>query len=193
MTSTPHDPDAGKTELGEPVSECLVPDSCTWPIVLGVDPGTHVMGYGALVMAPDGPRLLIAGVLRAKRSDTVFERLATLSIAFDKILRQTRPTTVVIENAFAHKNPRTTIRLGEARGVVIAAAARKGAAIEEISPAEAKKRITGNGNAAKSQVAAMVPLLLNLTGALDLADDATDALALALAFVRRDEVTRLLR
>ena len=172
--------------------QCLVPDGCTWPIVLGVDPGTHVMGYGALVLAPDGPRLLTAGVLRARTRDAPHLRLGQLAAALEDVLDQARPTTVVIENAFSNRNPRTAIRLGEARGVVIAAAFRRGAPIVEVSPADAKKRITGNGRASKVQVAAMVPRLLGLDAALELAEDATDALALALAHARHDECRDLL-
>lgn len=170
---------------------CLVPDDCTWPILLGVDPGTHVMGYGAVVVAPDGPRFLTAGVLRATRRDVATLRLGQLAAGFEGVLDQTRPTTVVIENAFSHRNPRTAIRLGEARGMVIAAACRRSAPVAEISPSDAKKRITGNGRAAKEQVAAMVPRLLGVAD-LDLPSDATDALALALAFARRDEVASAL-
>jgi crossover junction endodeoxyribonuclease RuvC len=180
-------------EVPRPLDDCLIPASCTWPIVLGLDPGTQVVGYGAIVLAPDGPRLVTAGILKAKTRDKVHQRLASLAVDFDTVLRQTRPDVVVIENAFSHRNPRTAIRLGEARGFVIAASVRAGAAIEEISPAEAKKRVTGNGNAAKQQVAAMVPRLLNLSAELALAEDATDALALALAYARRDEASRLLR
>lgn len=161
--------------------------------MLGIDPGTVKMGFGAIVLAPDGPRLITAGVLRAKARDKVHARLGSLAVDFDTVLRQTRPDVVVIENAFSHRNPRTAIRLGEARGFVIAASVRAGAEIEEISPAEAKKRITGNGNAAKQQVGAMVPRLLKLDAGLELAEDAADALALALAYARRDEAARMLR
>ena len=80
--------------------ECLVPDGCTWPIVLGVDPGTHVMGYGAVVLAPDGPRLLTAGVLRARTRDAPHLRLGQLATALEDVLDQSRPTTVVIEPEF---------------------------------------------------------------------------------------------
>lgn len=167
----------------------LVPAGFDLPIVLGLDPGTHVVGYGALILAADGPRLLTAGVLRAPARLHVHERLGILAAAFDELLVKTRPTVVVIENAFANKNPRTTIRLGEARGIVIAASVRAGAKVDEISPAEAKKRVTGNGNAAKSQVAAMVPRLVAMPD-VDLPDDATDALALALAWTRRRDLER---
>jgi len=167
----------------------LVPAGFDLPIVLGLDPGTQVVGYGALILAADGPRLLTAGVLRARARLPVFERLGILADAFDELLHLTRPTTVVIENAFTHRNPRTAIRLGEARGMVIAAAVRSGATIEEISPSEAKRRVTGNGNAAKAQVAAMVPRLVQGLD-VDLPEDATDALALALAHARRRDLDR---
>lgn len=150
------------------------------------------MGYGAIVLAPDGPRLLAAGVLRARARDAAHLRIGQLGEAFEGVLNQTRPTTIVIENAFSHRNPRTAIRLGEARGMLIAAAYRRTVPVVEISPADAKKRITGNGRAAKEQVAAMVPRLLGLSEALALAEDATDALALALAFARRRELGDLL-
>jgi len=171
---------------------CLVPDGLQVEIVLGIDPGTVVLGYGALVLAPDGPRFLTAGVLKANARWTIERRLGHMLAGLQDLYHLTRPSFVAIEQAFTHQNPRTAIRLGEARGLAIASSYNYGAEVHEVSPSEAKKCVTGNGLAAKEQVAAVLPKLLKMDG-LDLEIDATDALALAFAYVRRRELARLTR
>ncbi len=166
------------------IPENLVPAGCTWPIVLGIDPGTRVLGYGALVVAPSGPRLVVCGVLRPDHRRGVPERLAELQRGLEEILRRLRPGVLALERAFCAKNAQAALRLGEARGIVLAAAARAGVEITELAPAAAKKAVIGHGGASKEQVARMVATLLG-TAPLDVARDATDALALAFACVKQ--------
>ncbi len=156
-------------------------------IVLGIDPGTQVLGYGAVVLRQDGPRLLAAGVLRAPRTADVPTRLGWLRVELDDLLDRLRPTVVVVEQAFAGKNPQSALRLGEARGVVLACAATRVAEVVQYAPAEAKRSLVGNGAADKHQVAQMVAAELGLDEP-PRPEDATDALAMALTYVHRARV-----
>lgn len=162
-----------------------VPADCPWSIVLGVDPGTSVLGYGALVQRAGGPRLLAAGTIRAPRSRDVAERLGAIRSLADELLRRLRPAVVVVEKAFSARNVQSAFRIGEGRGVVLAAAACSGARVAQYAPAAAKKALVGNGQADKAQVAAMVAAELGVPDEL-LGLDATDALALALAHVYKE-------
>jgi crossover junction endodeoxyribonuclease RuvC len=162
----------------------LVPRDCPWPIVLGVDPGTRVLGWGALVLAGDAPRLVACGVLRAPREGSVSARLAHLQAELDLLLARLRPRFLALEGAFSARNVRSALRLGEARGVVLAAAARLGIDVAEIAPAVAKKAVLGHGHGTKAQVARLVATIL-AREKLDVPADATDALAIALAHANR--------
>jgi crossover junction endodeoxyribonuclease RuvC len=166
-------------------------------VVLGIDPGSRVVGYGAIVDAARGPRLLAAGVVRAPSIRDVPQRLAHIRRELDEVIAKLRPAVVVVEQAFASKNLQSALRIGEGRGVVLACAACAGAEIVQLTPAVAKKALVGHGAADKRQVAAMVLHVLSLS-ALDLPLDASDALALALAHLQRrrlalpDRTTRAL-
>ncbi len=161
----------------------LVPLDCPWPVVLGFDPGTQVAGYGAVVVAPDGPRLVCCGVIKPAKGP-VFERLGHIASDFDELLIHLRPAILVVESVFAARNVRSALRIGEARGAVLAAAARRGVSAVEYAPAVAKKALVGHGAASKEQVAAMVANVLK-EPPLDAPLDATDALSLALTHVFR--------
>jgi len=158
-------------------------------VVLGVDPGTLVVGYGAVRLAPRGLALLCAGVLRAERRLSAPERLGILGAGLERLMAELRPAVVVVEGAFAARNVQSALRIGEGRGVVLACAARTGARVIEIAPASAKKALVGNGAAHKLQVAGMVARLLGLASPPEPLD-ATDALALALSFALRSREPR---
>jgi crossover junction endodeoxyribonuclease RuvC len=154
-------------------------------IVLGIDPGTRVVGYGAVGIAARGPVLLGSGAIRVPASVTsVAERLGRIRVELDRILADLRPGVVVVEEAFAHRNVQSALRIGEARGVVLSGAAAAGIEVVQIPPAVAKKALVGFGGAHKTQVAAMVARLLNLAKPPEPLD-ATDALGLALTHVLR--------
>lgn len=166
-------------------TEVAVPLDCPWPIVLGVDPGTRVLGYGAIVRRTEGPRLLAAGTIEPTSTLSVPQRLATIRFEFERLLQRLRPTVVVIEKAFSARNVQSALRIGEGRGVVLAAAAGFGAEVVQYMPSTAKKALVGSGQGTKEQVAAMAARLLGLEtvpGPLDV----TDALGLALAFDQKD-------
>jgi crossover junction endodeoxyribonuclease RuvC len=153
------------------------------PLVLGIDPGTRVVGYGAVRLGGRRPRCIAAGVLRA-RAGPVPERLGEIAAGLERLLLELAPQVVVVEEAFAARNVQSALRIGEGRGVALAVAARFGARIVQLPPAVAKKAVVGHGGAAKEQVAAMVARLLGLAAPPEPAD-VTDALALALTYLAR--------
>ncbi len=165
-----------------PTNAAEVPHGFPWPIVLGIDPGTVVVGYGAIVRRPEGPRLLAAGVLRAPRSDAIELRLGRIRREVDALLQRLKPTVVVLEQAFAAVNVQSAFRIGEGRGVILGAAACTGAEIVQYAPAVMKKALVGNGQADKTQVAKCVASELGLAEAPKPLD-ATDALGLALTYI----------
>ena len=134
---------------------------------------------------------MACGVLRPPAKASSAKRLAAIAEELEVLLERVRPEVVALEGAFASRNVRSALRLGEARGVVLATAARRGIAIVEVAPASAKKAVVGNGAASKEQVAAMVATLLGVE--LDVPEDATDGLALALAQVQRMSRAAVLR
>lgn len=148
-------------------------------IVLGIDPGTRVVGWGVVVVRGRGFEPLGAGVLKPNAKLAVPERLAEIRAALDQLLAEFRPTVVVVEEAFAARNHQSALRIGEGRGVALACAAASGATVVQYPPAVAKKTVVGHGGAQKTQVARMVARLLGLAEPPQPLD-ATDALALAL-------------
>lgn len=161
-----------------------VPDGLAWPIVLGIDPGTLVVGYGAVVHHPDGPRLLAAGALRASRNADVPTRLGFLMQEIRLLHERLKPSVVVVEHAYAAINVQSALRVGEGRGVALAVAAVHGAKVVQYQASQAKKSLVGVGSADKERVAMMVAAQLRLdTPPKPL--DATDALALALTYVNK--------
>jgi crossover junction endodeoxyribonuclease RuvC len=160
-------------------------------LVLGIDPGTRVVGYGAVETTPAGFACVSAGVLRCTLSHAVPERLGELGAGLERLLEDLRPGVVVIEEAFAARNVQSALRIGEGRGVAPSCAARFGSRIVQVPPAVAKKALVGNGGAHKEQVALMVARLLGLRQPPKPLD-VTDALALALTYLTRPAAIRSL-
>ena len=152
--------------------------------MLGIDPGTRVAGYGALVLAPEGPRLVICGTIELPGRPVLAERLGHIQGQLEELLSKLKPSALAIESAFAGRNVQSALRIGEARGVIMACAGRRGVAVSEYAPSVIKKVVTGNGQASKEQVAAMVQRNLGCAE-LGAALDATDALGVALAHCYR--------
>jgi crossover junction endodeoxyribonuclease RuvC len=123
-------------------------------------------------------------VLAPRARAPVAERLAQIQVELVELLASLRPGVLALERAFHSKNAQAAFRIGESRGVVLAAAGRAGIEILELAPAAAKKAVLGHGAASKEQVARMIAHLLG-TGLLAVPSDATDALALAFACVKR--------
>ena len=158
--------------------------------VLGVDPGTAVTGYGVIEAGNGTPgqwpmgRLIECGVIRFAKRSSLPRRLHELHEGIVDLIARHRPTVLALEDAFYHKNVRTTLVLGHARGVVLLAAQDAGLDIAEYAPATIKKTVVGAGGAGKGQVAAMVMHLLRLRQAPKPAD-AADGVAVALTYIIR--------
>jgi crossover junction endodeoxyribonuclease RuvC len=148
-------------------------------IILGIDPGTAVTGYGVIEAKNNAVSWKDCGIIETNAGAPLPERLAAIHSAIEGCLVRYRPERVAIEQAFYAKNVHTTLMLGHARGVLMLAAQRSGAQIAEYSPREIKKAVTGNGSAEKSQVEYMVRMLLS-PPASSMPSDAYDALAAAL-------------
>ncbi len=148
-------------------------------IILGIDPGTVVLGYGIIQIEDQKITLLSMGVIHLSKYD---DSLQKLQIIFEKIqglIENYRPNSCAIEAPFFGKNVQSMLKLGRAQGVAIAAALTKGVEVAEYSPKKIKQSVTGNGNASKEQVAAMLQKLVKFEMQPKFLD-ATDGLAAAL-------------
>lgn len=149
-------------------------------ITLGIDPGSVVCGYGAIKKEGSSLFLVEYGVIEAKKIKNSFpERLGEIFERISNVIERTAPDCAVFESTFYSKNPQSLIKLSHARGAAMAATSLKQIPIDEFSPKEIKKAVTGNGAASKEQVQFMVKTLLSIKETPDFFD-ATDALAAAI-------------
>ncbi|MBS0585922.1 MAG: crossover junction endodeoxyribonuclease RuvC [Verrucomicrobia bacterium] len=160
--------------------------------ILGVDPGTRVTGWGVVEMVASRYRLVAFGVITPKVSLTMEQKYLEIFEGITVVIDAHLPEALSIETQYVDKNVQSAIKLGMARGTAIVAAAKKGLPVFEYSPTNAKKAVTGRGSATKEQVAQMLKLLLGIQE-LTMPEDASDALALALAHMHRKEPLDLLR
>jgi crossover junction endodeoxyribonuclease RuvC len=160
-------------------------------LILGVDPGTAVTGYGLVRQdARSEVRLVECGVVRTSARDPLASRLREIFDGISELLARHRPDALAVEDIFYSRNVRTTIVLGHARGVILLAGSRAGVPIHEYPPADIKKSIVGNGAATKEQVQFMLTRLLRLK-APPYPNDAADGVAVALACHRSLPLERL--
>jgi len=148
-------------------------------IILGIDPGTVVFGYG--IVKQEGQKLtaIQMGVVRLDKFKSHEIRLAKIYEKVSQLIEQYLPDEMAIESPFYGKNIQIALKLGRAQGVSMAAAIARQIPIVEYAPKKVKQSVTGNGNASKEQVAAMVVRLLNIHPE-NFLFDATDALAIAI-------------
>ena len=150
-------------------------------IILGLDPGTNVMGYGIISIKKNTPTLVAMGVLLLSKYDSHYLRLKKIYEKVTSIIDQYHPDELAIEAPFFGKNVQSMLKLGRAQGVAMAAALNRDLPITEYAPLKIKMSITGSGAASKDQVAGMVKRILKLSDeVLDQKLDATDAVAAAL-------------
>lgn len=147
--------------------------------LLGVDPGTNLMGYAIIEIHQKKPKLLDMGVVYAGKFKAHQEKLHHIFNRLQSIISIYKPREMAIEAPFYGKNPQSMLKLGRAQGVAIAAAMTQGVDITEYAPRKIKQSVTGSGNASKEQVAAMLSNILDFK-VDDYYLDATDALATAL-------------
>ena len=149
-------------------------------VVLGIDPGTAITGYGVVVRRDDGAvSLLECGVIRTSPSQPLPLRIREIFEGIQEIIQRFDPVAVSVEDVFQGKNVRSALTLGHARGAILLAAALQDITIGEYSPREIKKAVVGTGNATKDQVAYMVQRQLRLKSPPTPAD-AADGVAAAL-------------
>lgn len=161
-------------------------------IILGIDPGTRVSGYGLLSIHEEGYAPLDYGCIRPPSHFKLSERYLVLFDSVEELIERHHPTALVVETQYVHKNVQSAIKLGMARGVVILAAKKHGLPIFEYTPTQAKKAVVGNGKASKFQVQGMVQHLLKLITPPK-PEDAADALALAICHAHAAPYLRLKR
>jgi len=148
-------------------------------IILGIDPGTLVMGYGLVSVSGSRATLLELGVVKPGKLKDSYKKLQLIFNTVSGLITRYQPTDFAIEAPFFGKNVQSMLKLGRAQGVAIAAAMRHGLPVTEYSPKKVKQSITGNGNADKEQVMKMLQNILSCKFS-SRQYDATDALAVAL-------------
>ena len=162
--------------------------------VLGIDPGTAVVGYGLVEEGRTAPRLIECGVIRLDARAPLPSRLRTISEGVTELIARHHPDILAIEGIFYSRYARASMVLGHARGVILLSAETAGVAIAEYPPAVVKKTVVGRGGAMKAQVGYMCAQLLRLKTPPEPAD-AADGVALALTHLlrRADPTLRLAR
>ena len=148
-------------------------------IIMGIDPGTNILGFGVISVGAKGPAFVDMGIIDLRRESDHFRKLAVLSSEISLVMDRYRPDELAIESAFYAKDAQVIQKLGRAQGIVIAEALKRCIPVADYAPRKAKIAVTGNGAASKEQVALMIQKQLNITLQPEHLD-ATDALAIAL-------------
>jgi crossover junction endodeoxyribonuclease RuvC len=149
--------------------------------ILGIDPGTGILGFGIIDNKSGKNTLVDAGVIRTPVNQLTQERLITIYDELKEIIAEHKPQVMVVEQLFFAKNVTTAMTVSQARGVVLLLGEQLGLKLVEFTPLQIKQALTGYGKADKKQVQEMVRLQLGLTE-VPKPDDAADALAAALTF-----------
>lgn len=159
-------------------------------ILIGLDPGLQTTGWGIIEAEGNRLRHVAHGAVRSRPADPLSDRLAQLYEGLEAVIARHRPATAAVEETFVTANGQSTLKLGQARGVVLLVAARAGLPVAEYAARYVKKAIVGTGSAEKAQVHAMVERLL--PGACVTGADAADALAVAIAHAHVAQTRRVL-
>ena len=155
--------------------------------ILGIDPGSRITGYGLVEATGADVRFLDCGLIQAGGDDFA-ARLKRIFDGIGKIVAEHAPTELAIEKVFVHRNATSALKLGQARGAALLAAATRELAVFEYSPNEIKQAVTGRGHAGKEQIQHMIRVLLQLKEAP--AADAADALAVAVCHAHVSQTKR---
>lgn len=156
-------------------------------LVIGIDPGTAITGYGLVSQEPDGSLMAVAyGVISTPANMLMPERLVKLYQELSQIVLLHQPHTGAVEKLFFQKNVKTAITVAQGRGVAILSLANSGIDIGEYTPNEIKQAVTGYGKADKNQMQQMVRMILGLDE-IPKPDDAADALAVAICHINSQQ------
>ena len=160
-------------------------------LVLGIDPGTAITGYGLVREDDEGLALVEYGVINTPADQPLPQRLQTIYRGLTAIIDEHQPDQVAVEELFFSRNVRTALSVGQARGVVLLAAAEADLPLHEYKPLEVKQTVAGYGGADKRQVQEMVRLLLHLEQVPE-PDDAADAVAVAVCHIHSARMRALI-
>jgi crossover junction endodeoxyribonuclease RuvC len=152
-------------------------------VILGIDPGSLVTGWGVIELERHQLRHAAHGIIGTSTTLAQAERLKQIHRGIDEVIRRYRPTAVSLEKVFFSRNVQSALKLGQARGVAMLATAENDIPIAEYSATEIKAAVVGYGHATKDQIQKMVSVLLGLRGPLSA--DAGDALAAAICYIHR--------
>lgn len=147
--------------------------------VLGIDPGYERVGVAVVEKQNGKEILLFSDCLRTDKKLTHSERLKTIALALNMIIKKWKPNTLAAETLFFETNVKTAMRVAEARGVILVAGSLEGLKVCEYTPLQVKSAVTGDGRADKKQIMRMIPILVKLP-AKKMLDDEYDAIAVAL-------------
>ena len=159
--------------------------------ILGIDPGTMVMGYGVIESEDDEVALIDFGALHGPERSPIGERLSYLYNKLLEVIQHHQPDAVVVEQPFIAKNVRSALAIGRAQAVALLAAAGRGIPTYEYTPAQVKQRVANYGASSKEQIQEMVRLQLGLSE-VPQPNDAADALAVAICHLREIHLSNLL-
>jgi crossover junction endodeoxyribonuclease RuvC len=160
-------------------------------LVLGIDPGTAITGYGLVREEDEELKLVECGVITTPPDQSLPQRLQAIYRGLTTVIHRHQPDQAAIEELFFSRNVRTALSVGQARGVALLAAADAGLPLHEYKPLEVKQAITGYGGADKRQVQEMVRLVLRLDRIPE-PDDAADAVAIAVCHIHSARMRALI-
>jgi crossover junction endodeoxyribonuclease RuvC len=146
--------------------------------ILGIDPALAQAGWGVIEVSGSSFKFIACGEIKTNAKSPMCERLGVLATSIREIMREYDPDEVAIEETFVNNNGQSTLKLGQARGALIAGVAGEGVPMAEYAARLVKKALTGNGAADKNQIIAMIKILL--PAAIVKSEDAADALAVAI-------------
>ncbi len=152
-------------------------------VILGIDPGYAIVGFGVLRSERGAPSLLACGAINTPAGQPLSKRLLQIADDLDELIRRFKPDAMAVERLYFGNNVTTGIGVAQARGVILMTAERQGIPIYEYDPSQVKMAVVGYGKAEKRQVMDMTKRLLNLK-AVPRPDDAADAVAIALCHAR---------
>ncbi len=160
-------------------------------LILGIDPGTAITGYG--LVRSDGDNLVLEdyGVITTLSGSPLPARLQRIYRELRALIEERSPMAVAVEEIFFSRNVRTALTVGQARGVALLAAAEAGLAVHEYTPLQVKQAIVGYGRATKDQVQQMIKMLLGLE-TIPQPDDAADAIAVAICHIHSARLTSIM-
>jgi crossover junction endodeoxyribonuclease RuvC len=159
-------------------------------VILGIDPGTAITGYGIISHQGNHLKKIGVGVIRTSPQQDMSLRLKVIYDEMRSLIEKYQPQVIAVEELFFNKNVRTALAVGQARGVIVLAAANSGLDIVEYTPLQVKQAVVGYGRAEKHQIQEMVRMLLCLPE-VPKPDDAADALAVAICHAHSRKVNNL--